>query len=344
LLDAVPEEIHGKLIDSVSQFLRRQGNNEKANVSSGLKSKVKEHKSKKSVVKTECNNHPPDKKACGHELGDTTDSNQAGLDKLLGQVFGAQSVVKSLKTFDILESKPDNHHHDDICLTKGSGYPRNPYEILDDDLPAEEIGQLSEHGTACPEITAAKEAGQRDTSQEDETDWSAIAEIQMPLSLGNHQDLCNDETETSSLADSVLDDVSQAPASPIFEDQLTEQEDNQSTRQDQKLVLPLPDQKTFDTQSHIFNVSEALDTLTGSDGSTQVAFNSLFEVIETMITHLEKRRNESTIKNGSENNDVINCSLIENNIDIEVQIQKQMDAEGKVAVCDASYNLFMELL
>ncbi|KAF3439736.1 hypothetical protein FNV43_RR18014 [Rhamnella rubrinervis] len=96
---------------------------------------------------------------------------------------------------------------------------------------------------------------------------------------------------------SITGDVSSSPGSfSEAQVQPVEGEDHDNQR-DNKNIQPVPDQTKSNSDSPAFSVSEALDALAGMDDSTQVAVNSVFGVIENMISQLEEGSdNENEVK------------------------------------------------
>ncbi|CAI9760552.1 unnamed protein product [Fraxinus pennsylvanica] len=93
---------------------------------------------------------------------------------------------------------------------------------------------------------------------------------------------------------SPTDDKSSAPSS-ISENQLTEKDVENNQKEEEKGGQHVSSQNTDGPPS--FSVYEAFDALTGFDDSTQVAVNSVFNVIEDMIDQLEVEKDgENEVK------------------------------------------------
>lgn len=93
--------------------------------------------------------------------------------------------------------------------------------------------------------------------------------------------------------------------------QLTKSENVNTQKMEDESTLPVPDNNNpiFSNADPAFSVTEAFDALTGIDDSTQVAVNSVFGVIEDMITqYAEKEGNETQdrihVKNKNSASDV----------------------------------------
>lgn len=347
LQDAVPEDVRGKLTTSVSEILQGQGKNlnldtllsvnHRANASSSLKSKNKEDVTLHSDSKTENIDHPSDNRVPGDANTDGAENNRVDLDKLGEVATEAQSPKTSVRS-DFPESKAVDSHDGEAGLTKGFNDSQNSDQKLDNDSSAKKDDQLSESGGDRFEITAKmnssshtaggtnSEVGvmQSNKSQDDEVNQK---EQNISGTVEEPKDLSDGQNKASSAADFRPIDTNDAPTSPISESQLSEKGDDDSKTKGENLQ-PLPDQnKTSDSKSPGFSVSQALDALTGMDDSTQVAVNSVFGVLEDMIAQLEEKNNESIVNEGTENKDVINGSANENDCNSsELQLEEQTDA------------------
>lgn len=113
----------------------------------------------------------------------------------------------------------------------------------------------------------------------------------------------------------------------------SEVQPNDDQRRENKTVQPAADQNkpntadvtankspAPDNSSPTFGVTQALDALTGMDDSTQMAVNSVFGVIENMISQLERQNDEKVVKDeevdgGSEKQRTGIDHAVENNED-----------------------------
>ena len=105
-------------------------------------------------------------------------------------------------------------------------------------------------------------------------------------------DSSTDQNKVSSAAtaDATVSSAGSSEAQPV------EGEGNDNHRKENKDLQHAPDQikSTIpDSNPPTFSVSQALDALTGMDDSTQVAVNSVFGVIEEMISQLEEEKDEN---------------------------------------------------
>ncbi|XP_073132352.1 uncharacterized protein [Henckelia pumila] len=112
-------------------------------------------------------------------------------------------------------------------------------------------------------------------------------------------DVSNDQSKVKE-ADRI-DGNSAAPSSST-ETQPTE--NKAENNQEKKEKDPQPVSSQIDAAPPSFNMSQALDALTGFDDSTQVAVNSVFQAIEGMLDQLQvKREDQNQVKDESDNLD-----------------------------------------
>ncbi|KAJ0243660.1 hypothetical protein HA466_0196870 [Hirschfeldia incana] len=111
--------------------------------------------------------------------------------------------------------------------------------------------------------------------------------------------------------------------------QSAEKEEIDDQDKETKLMEPVSDQSKPAIQEPNpakFNVSQAFEALTGMDDSTQVAVNSVFGVLENMITQLDEEKKE-----GNEENDAKNLKDEGNTVDKDVADVKNVVDEKTVA-------------
>ncbi|KAM7256723.1 hypothetical protein ACFE04_012464 [Oxalis oulophora] len=111
-----------------------------------------------------------------------------------------------------------------------------------------------------------------------------------PNNDGKLQDSSNDQNNTG-----VAEQATSSTGSSA-ESHSMESDDNDNQKRENENPQPLVDQNKSvapgpPNSPPTFNVSQALDALTGMDDSTQVAVNSVFGVIENMISQLEESEN-----------------------------------------------------
>lgn len=310
----------------MSEILQAQGKNlnfdgllrfnQIANVSSRLRSKIKE-KSANSDVRMEGDDRLSDERVSASDVTDSSIS-QGDVDEHTGVVNGAQSQEEAANSSVLPESKSVNVNGDDMGSTKALGDSQSNGDKFDSDTTSKQkVGEFSTVGENGSDATIKMSSSSSNTGGTDcmetvtQNNWSQDDEVSQPADK-----------------DARASDTSEIPASSISEGQLSEKGDDDSKSKDEKLVQPLPAQQNTasGSRSLTFSVSQALDALTGLDDSTQAAVNSVFGVIEDMLTQLEEKENDSPVTKGNDNNDTNNHSVIKKSyVDSEIQLEKQID-------------------
>ncbi|XP_014508844.1 uncharacterized protein LOC106768297 isoform X1 [Vigna radiata var. radiata] len=99
-------------------------------------------------------------------------------------------------------------------------------------------------------------------------------------------------------------EAKEEPLSPTMssESPAMERKGNDNEKKDNKNahVAPQTNSNNLVSSAPAFSVSQALDALAGIDDSTQVAVNSVFGVIENMISHLEQSSENEEVKDGKD--------------------------------------------
>ncbi|GJZ34119.1 hypothetical protein Tco_0579555 [Tanacetum coccineum] len=129
------------------------------------------------------------------------------------------------------------------------------------------------------------------------------------------------------------------------ENQLMAKEDGASQKKEESSAQPVPVPAPVPTNSNSgspsFGVSQALDALTGMDDSTQLAVNSVFSVIEDVITQLEgNREDESAIadkdKIGDKDTDPESESDLQQNGNGAINMTTEPEEPGNLSVSNVS--------
>ncbi|QCD80191.1 Alpha/Beta hydrolase fold [Vigna unguiculata] len=99
-------------------------------------------------------------------------------------------------------------------------------------------------------------------------------------------------------------DAKEEPLSPSMSSEVPAMErkgnDNEKNNNKNAHVAPQTNSNNLDSSAPAFSVSQALDALAGIDDSTQVAVNSVFGVIENMISQLEQSSENEEVKDGKD--------------------------------------------
>ncbi|KAK8947946.1 Embryogenesis-associated protein EMB8 [Platanthera guangdongensis] len=268
LQGAVPEDVRGKITTSVADIMRSQSTNLNfdavkrisriPNVTSELKSKIHEKIKGSSPKELSYNTATLDQRKVGK-------SNDDGSEGSIGppQEKDAQSSL-SIDLGPELEDKTNQ--------------PNKPDQVG---------GGTNEDGGEQYEITekldaSDKKSDQSQTFGDDATttdDCAAVDSLNSSIS-----NLSN--SEESSSAGSFPHQVPGEEGSQNNDENSTQDSISQNAQSSSKSEETSP--QILSSESHSVSVSQALDALTGFDESTQMAVNSVFGVIESMIDQLEK--------------------------------------------------------
>ncbi len=355
LQDAVPGDVREKLTTAVTGILQTQGTSLNFNglldiakipdVSSGLKSKIPENVGISSEEGFDKDHHSSDQIERVDELTDSLNDSQPGIDKPTGDLESDPSSGKS-QTVNLGPSQSTRGDGVDISGsvrkdTSESGnndeydeFPKEkPAPCLDDVENGSETGVKSNFPSQGDEGGGDKEA----TINEHKDHDGGVAQIEAKEE-NNNQKTGDSSTDQGEVASSSI--TEEVPPGSSSEAQAMGNEGNDNQRKDNKSMQPVQDQTNsiMSDPSPTFNVSQALDALTAVDDSTQVAVNSVFGVIENMITQLEegseeedgrKDRNNSQAKkidSGSDQHSIIEDHKLEEEEENENKQSMQSDS------------------
>uniref|UniRef100_A0A6P3Z3C9 uncharacterized protein LOC107406661 isoform X1 n=2 Tax=Ziziphus jujuba TaxID=326968 RepID=A0A6P3Z3C9_ZIZJJ len=311
LQDAVPEDVRDKLTNAVSGILHAQGTNLKinelldvariSNVSSGLKSKIQEKvRGISNEEGSSQDHHTSDQMKTADDLSDNSVNNQPSINKASGAVESElHQSEKSQKPINISQSQSVSNQGSE----SSSSVRKESGDLGNNENGGENIDNIEKGSGVKPNSSshAEKVGGAEEAIVDEHKDQSgrmAQSDTKEENNDKNEEKSVHNENKMAST--SMTDEVSSSPGSfSEAQVQPTEREDNENQKMDDKNMQPTLDQtKTnSDSNSPTFNVSQAFDALTGMDDSTQVAVNSVFGVIENMITQLEEgSENESENK------------------------------------------------
>lgn len=350
LQDAVPEDVRGKLSTAVSGILSTQGTNlnfegllrigQIPNVSSGLKSKIQEEigltSSGEGMHKDA---HSSDQRKGADDMADGTNNNQSGNEKPAGGLeTELQPSEKLQKSIDPGQAQPVGGQGGEVSSSVNkstidavNNQENNEFSKEKPAQYSEKSGNGSETG-ANPNFSSRSEKA--DGTEEAISDHQKLdhdgrnAQIEMKEEnhfQKNEGKILDSSTDQNKMIPSTKIDEAVSPPGSSSEPQVMEKEVSDNQKKEDKTMQPILDQNNTimsDSNSPTFSVSQAFDTLTGLDDSTQVAVNSVFGVIEDMITQLEEKGNQDEVidkdvvkdeKSGSErqNNQVISNHKLE---------------------------------
>lgn len=323
LQDAVPEDVRGKLATAVAGILHPQGTNLNLegllrigripNASSGLKSKMQEKNGTPSsgeAVNKDA--HSSDRTKGADDLADGTNNNQSGNGKPAGtleselqpserleksidpgqaQPVGAQGSEASLSVNNVTTDAVNNQENNEFSKEKLVQY-------------SETGGNGSEAGVNPPFSSRPEKVGGMDEAISDHRkldDDGRTAQIETKeenhFQENEEKNLDSSTDQNKMIPSTKIEEAVSPPGSPS-ETQVLEKEGSDSQKKEEKPMQPSLDQNNTimsGSNSSSFSVSQALDALTELDDSTQVAVNSVFGVIEDMITQLEEKGNKNEV-------------------------------------------------
>ncbi|XP_030488681.2 uncharacterized protein LOC115705482 isoform X1 [Cannabis sativa] len=321
LQGAVPDDVREKLTTAVSGILRAQGTQQKLtdllnisrkpSVSSGLKPKMDE-KSTSNVEGLSEDHHPSDQMKKADTLLDSSANNQpgsqmpsGGTEAELPQSDSSQKSVISDQSHSV-GSDGNNTNGSLKKETSDSGKSNIGEDSSTGQgvVSSEIVEKETEKGSIANNHAEKKTEEANPEDQKDQNVKTVLAE---------KKDDNNAKTEEKSEPDQnkmtasgvVSESVSPSVSSPESQSMEKEETDNQK-----KDIKPAPEQSkpAPESTSPTFSVSQAFDAFTGMDDSTQVAVNSIFGVIEDVISQLdvepehEDKAKEEENDNPMENN------------------------------------------
>ncbi|XP_048133158.1 uncharacterized protein LOC115740979 isoform X2 [Rhodamnia argentea] len=277
LQDAVPEDVRDKLTTAVSGIVHTQGSNLKLDgildigsipsFSSGMKSQIQETESGISI------------KDGLHK--DTYSSDQ--MHKSDNLALGNASDDNQLQKENPATLEAEHHSTDRSVSVNEDDIQKDARDLGDNHDNAE---SLKNPRTDDKSVVADLATNEEFNSQKnEEKSGDSLAEPRKITSANKAEEF-------------------QSPSGSPSETQQIENDDSDPQKRENKSLQPVMEQNKSSitgSSSSTFSVSEALDALTGMDDSTQVAVNSVFGVLEEMITQLEEssdRKNEENDKVG----------------------------------------------
>ncbi|XP_065851438.1 uncharacterized protein [Euphorbia lathyris] len=267
LQGAVPEEVSGKLTSAVSGIMNAQNTNVRLKTLLGF-----------------------------NKLPDMPSGIKSQNDEKSSESPNAEGTPNDPQTSDEMKKA------DDLADGSRSSEPESDNAVTGQEtefLSSENLDKSSDLGESQ---TVSSQQG--DINGSDTMDISdETSQIEMKREANNQKNL-DSSTEESSTASGDVVEVAPSFAEPT-DSQPVEKEGNDNQNSD-KETLQLPDQNnptTSDSNPPPFDVVQAMDAFTGMDDSTQVAVNSVFGVIEDMITQFEgenDQQNETKVQNDTE--------------------------------------------
>ncbi|KAJ8767473.1 hypothetical protein K2173_017517 [Erythroxylum novogranatense] len=320
LQDAVPGDVREKLTTAASGILQAQQRNLKLeellgfgkihNASSGLKSKIQEEVGEVNVEGASKDPHSSDIAKRADELPIGSDDSQSGLEKssdgLAPELHPSESKKKPLDSGPSYQSTGSQQ-------VDASGSARKI---------ANELGNISgtddyskEKTASCPDcadrgldtsgkLNFTSSTGKANVTEEAIVDEkvgqdSGKTEIEIKKDFNtvkNEEKTLVSSTDQNKIVAGNMTEDAPSPMKSSSESQSMEKEGIDNNQKESRTSQPVLDQNknVSDSSTPTFNVAQALDALAGVDDSTQVAVNSVFGVIENMISQLEEEKGDET--------------------------------------------------
>ncbi|PIN26102.1 Alpha/beta hydrolase [Handroanthus impetiginosus] len=303
LQDAVPEEVRGKLTTAVSGILQSHGSNLKfgkllslghvPDVASGLKSKVPE---KTRLTKTnddeEVHSLEQKKRINDPGHGSTMLDHSSNKPPADTELENQSSEITQKPNDTGMHQSTRNRSSRGPDLEKANQNDKGNSIEENEQLSGSSTAQISDRGNRS-EINADQESsrmserpGGGDHIVADQKEVERESGKGQPDPTEENNKRTNDSSTDQNKVPGAYhtEDKSSAP-SLSSETQMKENESENNQGKEEKGPMPISIENSGDHQQ--FSVSQALDALTGFDDSTQVAVNSVFNVIEDMIDQLE---------------------------------------------------------
>jgi len=318
LEDAVPEDVRGKLKDAVAGILQARGSDLKfdrilntaqsPNSSPGQKNQEKSPGASSAEVS--------ENQSSSNQMKNTSSSID-GSDNVpsgMGEpAEGTETEVIRVDEHSTSSAQSQESNNGVGSSRKETGESRDNSDTnsdTDEDLKGKVVLDMDhskkELETGSKSYTPDRpdgaggseaEAVAEHKSQKDGIAQTDKEETDIPKVDQKSEDFSSDQSETASTG------AKEEPTSPISsENQTVEREGNVDENKDDKnmqQISPQTNSSNSDSAAPGISVSQAFEALTGMDDSTQIAVNSVFGVIENMLSQLEKSSdNEDEVKDG----------------------------------------------
>ncbi|XP_050216132.1 uncharacterized protein LOC126667212 isoform X2 [Mercurialis annua] len=320
LQDVVPEDVRGKLTASVSAILHAQNTNLKLDrlldigkvpaISPGIESKSEAEATLKDP-------HISDEMKVVDTLADGSDNSQPGSDNsATGQDPDLHCIENLNESSDIGQPQLLRSQQGDTSSSSSKGTSDLGNNHENDELIKEKdlVSDSNEKGkSAKPNIDSLTEktGGTEEASANQEGGTPQLETKKQSTIMENEEKSMNSSSDQSKTVSGNIAEEAPSPAESSTDSQPMEREGSENYKTEIKTESSVPDQHrptVSDSNPPTFNVSEAFDALTGMDDSTQVAVNSVFGVIEDMISQLEEEKDD---ENKSEAGDKIEDDLVD---------------------------------
>lgn len=346
LQEAVPEDVRGKLTTAVSGILQSQDARLKlkellrvsriSGASPGLKSKMEETVREASNAEgLSQDNSSPDQTRKGDNVLDDSANDSPDFQTLPeGMESEKNQSESSKKATDIGQSQSISEENENSSSARKETNDSKKGDDSDGSVNGKGVVNSENHDGGLETGAKANSVGQEEKTgsaeeakleeHDDQAGKTSVSDIKEDHNAKADEKPLPDQVNISSPA---AVEENTPPSSGISsEGQSIENEDIDNQKKENKTTEHVPDQlkPSSDSGPPSFSVSQALDALTGFDDSTQVAVNSVFGVIEDMISQLEEGSNNES---GADIEKNASGSSMEEDNETDDQRQENIEAE-----------------
>ncbi|TKY54378.1 Embryogenesis-associated protein EMB8 [Spatholobus suberectus] len=315
LQDAVPEDVRGKLTDAVTGILHARGSELKVdrilNISEPLSGQKNQEKFRVSGAEVMVEDQPSvnqmkktsspidgSDNAPGSigELAEGTETEVIPMEKSPNSTAESQESNDEVGSSSSFRKETDesNDNNDTNEESKGKAVPG-----IDHSKNGLETGSkpyTPNHPDGAGGFESAV-VGEQKSQNSGIAQTGSKEENNILKDEQKSQDFSSDQSKNTST------DAKEEPSSSSVsaEHQAIEREGNDNEKKDNKNTQHISHQtnsNNLDSSAPAFSVSQALDALAGMDDSTQVAVNSVFGVIENMLSQLEQNTENEEVRDG----------------------------------------------
>lgn len=322
LQDAVPDDVRGKLTTAVSGILHNQGSNLKIdgllsvghipNVTSSM-SKIEKDGGVSNTDGGSETSNLSNAKMRASDFSDEFDKNGSGTDKHSQELVSEPEAVENMqKSVDTGQSQATSCHGSEVPAldnkdtndvennNQSAGLSVEKTALTSDYREIESKAGAKVESSSGPEVEGGTEKVITEQSKVQHDGGKYQTDLKEEISTQQKEekiaDFGSDQNKLTSSPQT--DDKTSLAASPS-EMNVMENEGSDNVKREERSMQTNSNQIIPNASS--FDVSQALDALTGIDDSTQLAVNSVFHVLEDMINQLDGVTNtESEIKNGDD--------------------------------------------
>ncbi|MCD9640082.1 hypothetical protein HAX54_025113 [Datura stramonium] len=321
LQDAVPDDVRGKLTTAVSGILHNQGSNLKIdgpsqeyipNVKSSPTLKIEKDGGVSNTEGGSETSNLSNAKTRASDFSDEFDNNGSSTHKHSQELVLEPEAVENVpKSVDTGQSQAMSSHGNEVPSldnkdtnnvensNQSAGLSVEKTALTSDYRENESIAGGKVESSSGPELDGSTEKVIAEQSKVKHDGGKYQMDLNEEISTQqkeeNIADICSDQNKSTSSPQ----DRGQLAASPSETNTRENDEGSHNVKREERSMQTNSNQIIPNAPS--FDVSQALDALTGIDDSTQLAVNSVFHVIEDMINQLDGLRNtESEIKNGDD--------------------------------------------